>query len=434
MSISPQRSPIVHTEPAWRSLAPPSGRILPRSGGPVLPDIPLTRIGVTDTLKLRLEGPICEKDVKRLHKTGEFTSKTSGQREAVNTTGSVKQLGRQSFFCRQHDGLRISSFENYSFVEFSAPRVLGLYSDEQHLMSETDLRRAVDACTNDLLPWSTESARLHGPHEPWSIRRQDLAINLDGSISELIEALRKSKHFLARGAGSTVFDGAGIGWYGTDYDIVIYDPSIRPPRGRLRSAQQHQCFRPNAGSQLRIEARMKKQRSVERLAAIFDVDGRGLPYSVEPKSGGRRTVRLQIDNHLCHRFLARAVSGLRGASASRLDPSAYKSFCSYAQRMLLACHPDEWSVAESFLSDEVLRDLRREVTAISLERRGLDLLRRAWSRRRLSPLTMWHEQQRRDRWALDSGSDISPIPVSDRTLGVLRALNAFQPRLGAPTR
>lgn len=427
MSISPQQPAHVHGEILWKSLALPSGRILPREGSPPLPDIPLTRIGLTDTLKIRLDGPVCQRDQDRLLSTGEFTSKKSRVREAASSNGLVKQLGSQTFLCRKRDGLRITSFGDCAFVEFSAPRVLGLYSDEQHLMSEQDLRRAVDLGTSELLPWSTALARAGRDGEPWSIHRQDFAINLDGSIDEVSEALRKSKHFLARTSRSTVFDGAGIGWYGGDYDVIVYDPSVRPPRGKLRSSMQHQSFRPDGGRRLRIETRLKNPRSVARFAALLEVDGRGLPYSVSCGPKDNRNLRLLLDHDLCHRFLARAVAGLRGSGSARADAAAYKSFGTYAQRMLLALHPDFWPVAEKSLSPGVLRDLRKDVTAISLERRGLDLLSAAWNKRRLSPRTLWLEQDRRERLALALDAPVEPIPVSERTLQVLRMLNAPAP-------
>ncbi|MCK6444950.1 MAG: hypothetical protein L6Q99_01020 [Planctomycetes bacterium] len=405
------------------SLALPSGRILPRAGGPALPDIPLTRIGLVDTLKVKLHGPVCQHDIRRLLKTGEFTSKKSSAREVASSNVFVKQLGSQTFLYRKRDGLRIMSFENCAFVEFSSPRVLGLYSDEQHLMSELDLRRAVDASTTELLPWSTARARASRADEPWSIHRQDFAVNLDGSIDEVNEALRKSKPFLARTSRSTVFDGAGIGWYGTDYDVVVYDPSVRPPRGKLRSSLEHQSFRPNAGRRLRIEIRLKTPRAVGRYAALLEVDGGGLPYSLSREARDLGNVRLRVDNNLAHRFLARAVAGLNGSNVAPLDHRAYKSFGKYAQRKLLALHPDEWAVAEAMLSPEVLRELRKDVTAISLELRDLDLLRQAWCKRRFSPITLWHEQRRREDRARHDGGQTANIPVNQRTLEVLRMLN-----------
>lgn len=225
MPISNYRSQRVHPEPVWRSLAQPRGRISPREGSKLLPDIPLTRVGLTDTLKLRLDGRALDRDLERLQKTGEFTRKESGVRKATSTGGTVKELGRQAFLFRKRDGLRLFAYEHCTFVEFSAPRVLDLYSDEQHLMSERDLRRAVDIATVDLLPWSTVRAQLHAQGEPWSTQRQDLAVNFDGSIDEIIEALRKQVHVLVRGTRSTVFDGAGIGWF-----PPVQVPAVQPRR------------------------------------------------------------------------------------------------------------------------------------------------------------------------------------------------------------
>jgi len=331
--------------------------------------IPSTPIGIVDTVRVKIDWLLNEQDLEDLLYSGGWKQKGIGLRKT---------------YLRVTDGLRIIAFEAIVMVEVSMPRLLGLYSDEQHLVSVDDLLSGLRAMTVELLPRTTEDALKRG--HKWHITRIDLAVNFGGSVSAIAEVGRKLNFRPTIQAAATVFEGSGIAFYGANSDAIVYDTAKRPPRGKLSRSLRDQVFAAVSSQTARFEFRFKTPRAIQRLLEGMRTADRGLPFMVG--SGINRRVRaFHVDYHFLHNKLAtqavrfgqwdapRSAAGNRGASAALI--ALLGQFGD--------CNPIMYAVAEGFFKPDTWRKKLRAVGQLQARLCRRSVVDIAWARPRPSP-------------------------------------------------
>lgn len=333
-----------------------------------LPRIPSTPIGIVDTLRVQLNRWPDECDIDDL--------RWSGQRWQLKNGGRT--------LCRPQDGLRIYINEDRVAVEVSVPRLLGLFSDEQHHVTEEDLLGAFRMMTSDLLPRTTSSATEAGHR--WHVTRLDLAINFKGCVREIIVAARNLDFLPRIQAPATVFEGSGIAFYGANHDAIVYRTDKRPPRGKLKRSLAHQRFRRTARQSLRFEFRFKGRVAIQRLLEGMSEADPGLPFEVDTPEG--RKVRIfRLDYQFLHRKLAHYARrlGESGAVGGKVKERGASRFLVEALARYGDEIPELWALAHDCLSERTIRKRRAAINRrrASLEKRR-SVVEMAWDRPRVS--------------------------------------------------
>ncbi len=328
---------------------------------PHLVRIPRTSVGIVDTIKLKLSYPAVTSDIRTLLATGEWCRK-----------------GAHGNLLRSRDGVRVLRYRGKVFVEASVPRVVGLHSDQQHLVTEADLVSAVRELTEGLLPETSKLARAHG--NACHLARLDLAVNFSGpSIRSLTEIIRKSNLRPRIQCEATVFEGSGIAFFGSNHDLVIYATDRRPRRGKLRNALKGAVFR-GRPRVLRAEFRFKTPVAIARLVEDLDQSETGLPFLVSRGDGSSEVTCLRVDYHLLHRKLATELSRLRDVRFADewLGRSGSVRFMIETLAADGDANPALWERAAQCFRDRRLREVRKLVGELQLRSRGRDTIELIW--------------------------------------------------------
>ena len=299
-----------------------------------------------------------------------------------------REYGRRHHLIRERDGCRVWTYNNKIEVEVSLPRVLGLFNDEQDRMSEVDVLRAARMVTSDLFPSTTQHDARGNPNGSWQITRLDLAVNFTGQILEFVETYRHARRKQSASKG-LVFGESSIGWYGTDYDLILYDPSERPPRGKPRAALKDKRFRPGA-NRVRAELRFKTPRALKRLISHFGPDERGLPFLASCTGGASTVQSYGLDHHRLQQVLATELDALGRGSTRTMKGGKMKPVTRLCFERLEE-HPERWAEMKLGYEDRRYRQFRQEFTAWRMVTKVINIVNSGWSRPREHP---WIKAQR----------------------------------------
>ncbi|MFN3242969.1 MAG: hypothetical protein ACE37K_15825 [Planctomycetota bacterium] len=337
--------------------------------GEPLTRIPLTPIGIVDTIRTQLNAVINDNDLRNLL-----------ARE------SWKQSSDAAYktFLRSSDGMRMTLRENIVMVEVSVPRALRLHNDEQHNVSEEELLRVFQEMTSLLLPCTTVEAEQAGHH--WHVTRLDLAINFDGDASSITEVARKLNFRPLIQAAATVFGSDGVAFYGSNHDAIVYRTDKRPQRGKLAKALGQQTFASRSIKNLRFEFRFKRFTAIQRLVQGMRTSDRGLPFMVDTATG-REVRTFAIDYQLLHEKLA--TYALRLGHRDVLDSVLKERGSSRFMVLALARWgndiPEMWALATECLAERTLRKRRATIGKVQAARRHRrSVVDAAWARPQVS--------------------------------------------------
>ncbi len=387
-------------------------------------EIPSSPFGAIDTIKLVSRHPCQQEDLDALLASGEWSR---GEREGGTETtrkGATRRVGRFSRLQRKRDDCRVRLFERRIEVEVSVPRVLGLKSDEHHLMTEADVLRALDMVTSSLFPATTRKARMLTPDDTWHVTRLDIAVNFPGSIRDVVEAYRHARRPRSPAQGEVYAKGelayitTGISWYGSDFDLLIYDPAERARRGKQKSLRRGQKTSPANRERVRFEFRFKTPKALLRLLAHFEASDSGLPFFVPCSDGTSRVRRFWLDHHRLHRVLATEMYLLGHGGVVLADTATAKGQLRHFALLHLAAHPESLAEVQR-TSRRTFRQVEQELTQVKVQTKDVDLVQLAYPGPRISALLRqrFFRQARVSR--LRVGRELSPLFGSGRLLPAL---------------
>lgn len=352
--------------------------------------IPPSPVGLIDTIKVVLRHRCHRQDIQALCARGDFEVTQRDGSRVMKGGVTIRTFGRRVDLYRKSDGCRIRISDDGIVVEVSLPRVLGLLNDEQDKMTEDDVRRALRMVTLDLFPRTTWRAKVpkpgsQDPRRFWHITRLDIAVNFNGETVEFVETYRHGRRQRSS-AQPEVYEETGMAFYGKDFDLLIYDPAARHPRGKLRQSLEGKAFAPGP-NRVRAEFRFKTLRAIKRMLSSFALDYRGLPFMASRSDGTEAVYCFGLDHHRLHQILATELNGLGPGGTTRGVDATSMNLLRRFGFLYLEEHPEKWAEMKAVLKGRTLRRLRREFAALQIEERKIDLVQAAWSCARVDPST-----------------------------------------------
>ncbi len=343
-----------------------------------LPSLPLTPIGIIDTIGAMIHVRPAKRDVQRLKimKGWVVTTREAGTQK--DSQGFTKKLKAKLSLRREIDDLRVWIYDDGIRVEVSLPRVLGLTNDKQSRLTEDMAIDAFESITAKLFPLTTARVRVDGPQSGWRVTRLDLAKNFKADLPALIEDARFLRHPAIRSDPET-HGQKGMTIYGENYEVCFYLLRETMGRGVVRKAQKGKKFEPKSASRVRFEFRFRSSLALDRMSKELPLAVRGLPFLVTCKDGERRIFRLGFTNHLLHQILAREARSLGSMTSRQVEGAGDWKPLGLLGRMYLAEQPWAWSLVKGNYSARSIRDLKREVAAIRMRSRRVDFVRLIWN-------------------------------------------------------
>lgn len=237
--------------------------------------------GCIDTLRFQLDQPPHEDDLRDLEKAGFVHTGMVTTRPGK----SGNHEGSERWTCKQ-TGLRVLAGlgRGTVHVEASLPRVLGLPNAEQETLTEGDAAQAIERMTRGVLPRTTDGAGSNR----WGTSRIDLTRNFQGPVPEIVLAYSSMRHPQVRGSAEHFFL-TGVGWYGTQRAMVIYD------KAQERRDKEGEDYG-EIGVSGRLEGRWLGTRGCLRLVNMYKnqgspvIGGASIPVRYQSKLSGSERV------------------------------------------------------------------------------------------------------------------------------------------------
>lgn len=352
-----------------------------------LPIISPSPVGSIDTVKFVMRASCSRRDFEALLQRSDFEVVECDGSRVVRGGTTIRSFGKRIELKRDADGLRIRITDHRIEIEVSLPRVLGLFNDQQDMMTESDVLLAARRVTADLFPATTLRGRFpkpSGKRRYWHITRLDLAVNFWGNVQEYVETYRRALRARSS-AEATCYCESGLAFFGKDFELVIYDPSKRQPQGKLRRALLGRRFS-NQPGRVRVELRFKNPQAIQRrLLPHVGLDYRGLPFLDSNSEGTEAVHRFGLDHHRLHQILADELTSLgrgRRPTGRAATPQELMRHLAFRQ---LAQDPGAWAEVRRVFSPRGYRRRRQEFTGFQIETKEIDIVRAAWSRPRKHP-------------------------------------------------